>query len=697
MYALFSGFRSLRKPAFLLRALTLLLAAIVVTGCSTSFSPANAPYDNTTPGGLSGNVHGGRQPIVGAQIYLLEAGTGGNAGPSIAASAANLSRSLLLNSKASGYQTSKNTTGSPSTNPLYGDYYVSTDSTGSFSVSGEYTCTQGMQVYLYSVGGVTGGNTTANPAAGLMAVLGQCPASGTFVGDVNYVYMNEISTVAAAYAIAGYASDAVHVSSSNSALAQVGIANAFSNASNLYDISARTAGLVANTEPVGKNGTVPQTTIHALANSLAACVNSTSSTSAQCGTNLFDEVESAGASGTVATDTATEAIYIAHNPQTNVSTVFNNTSAIGTPWEPTLGTAPNDWTVGIVFTDDSLDAPQGLAIDAEGNAWVSNSSGDTVTEFSPLGKVLSPAGGYTGSGMSGPEGIVIDASGYVWIANSGASLVSRLYGSNAVTPNKPGDAATGFTSGCSDSSLVSSHALAVTAAGKVWATGTNHTADVEFNSTCTAPFTADTSTDFGYGVAVDIAGDIWIANDNKNDISLLENSSTGASLGDFTHSGVSGPHSTAVDASGNVWVGDGNGVISKIYGSNAVTPNVTGDNFTGSPFTGGLTSANEEFMWGIAIDGAGMVWANLTDASKTTYIFLFDGAGTYLSGSKGLGSQWVGSGNTQAGLAIDGSGNIWLPAADSTLTELVGAASPVVTPIVANLLSPYGTAAVNRP
>ncbi len=37
-----------------------------------------------------------------------------------------------------------------------GDYYVTTGSDGSFSISGDYTCTAGQQVYLYAVGGDPG-------------------------------------------------------------------------------------------------------------------------------------------------------------------------------------------------------------------------------------------------------------------------------------------------------------------------------------------------------------------------------------------------------------------------------------------------------------------------------------------------------------------------------------------------------------
>ena len=70
--------------------------------------------------------------------------------------------------------------------------------------------------------GLTGG--TNNTASGLLAALGTCPGTAGTTGNVFssslYVVMNEVSTVATAYALAGFATDAVHISSSGTALQQ---------------------------------------------------------------------------------------------------------------------------------------------------------------------------------------------------------------------------------------------------------------------------------------------------------------------------------------------------------------------------------------------------------------------------------------------------------------------------------------------
>ena len=65
--------------------------------------------------------------------------------------------------------------------------------------------------------------------------------------------INEVTTIATAYAIAGSAVDATHVSSSGTALAQVGVTNAFTNYANLANGAT---GVALATTPSG-NGAVP--------------------------------------------------------------------------------------------------------------------------------------------------------------------------------------------------------------------------------------------------------------------------------------------------------------------------------------------------------------------------------------------------------------------------------------------------------
>ena len=126
-------------------------------------------------------------------------------------------------------------------------------------------CDAETSLYVYTRGGDSG--MGKNDAATELAAIGPCPQAQA---DVPPVIVNEVTTVAMSFALAGFANDALHIASSGSPLALVGVANAFVNASNLAPI---TTGLAPATLRSG-SATVPQATIDTLANILFSCIHS---------------------------------------------------------------------------------------------------------------------------------------------------------------------------------------------------------------------------------------------------------------------------------------------------------------------------------------------------------------------------------------------------------------------------------------
>jgi len=654
-----------------LALLSLLPLATLLTGCSASFSPDLTPTTEVVAGQpFSATVMGGRQPVAGAHVYLLAADTTGYG---------HASDSLFLPYTGSTSQTVLDTSGGPTN----GYYYIATSAVGALNVvSAEYNCTVGQVVYLYALGGnpgnpVTGPNAGANSAAGMMSVLGVCEAGGNFsaigAGGVN---LNEISTVAAAYSMAGFATDALHVASNSTALSKQGLTNAFNNAANLYNISAGPQA-VANTKTVSGSGTVPQQQINTLANILAACVNSTGPTSLTC-SPLLSHALSGGASGTAPTDTATAAINIAHFPSNAVSTIFGVQGTVVT-WLPNYTSAPNDLSVEISFTDASISGPFSVAIDNGGNAWVSNNhfptSGAPVTKISSSGTVTSY--GASNMNIEGPSGLAIDASDNVWFADASYS-VFKMSSSGSF-----GTATAGYTSdGFSNIPL----SVAIDPSGNVW-TASQSGPVVEFSGGG-----ADLTSDNGfampnrtaaYSVTTDTGGNAFYAN----------NATTGGVF-EFSAEGVRAnttPYGTSPAEKDTLAVatGPGNAIWAVNDSNNLFELNDSGTLISGGGSGvysgGGLANGSA-----IALDGAGSVWiANAGGAGVSA----FTSAGVALSGSKGYGSS-SGVVLGAKGIAIDGSGNVWVTSpGSSSVTELVGAATPVVTPIVASLVAPYSNAA----
>ena len=244
--------------------------------------------------------------------------------------------------------------------------------------------------------------------------------------------------------------------------------------------------------------------IYTLGNILAACVNSTGPASTGCST-LFSNAMSGGTSGTVATDTATATINIAHNPGASITNLYGLQVATS-PFPNELTSQPNDFTIGLSFTGGGLTGPNSIAIDASGNAWIADYGSHNISKFSSLGVALSPSGGYTGGGLYFPDSIAIDLSGNAWVANHNNSSISKF--SNAGTALSP--SSTGYTGG---------------------------------------------GVDVPESVAIDGSGNVWTANDANNSVS--EFSSAGAALSPSTGylgGGLNEPFSVAIDGSGNAWV-----------------------------------------------------------------------------------------------------------------------------------------------
>ena len=613
-----------------------ILPLLLLTGCA--LGPSATP---TLQQGASirGNVHGGQQPIVGAHVYLFAANTTGYGNASVS----------TLSPSAPGAATDSVGT------------YVTTAADGGFSITGDYTCTSGTQLYIYTLGGNPGAGS--NPAAGLLAILGQCPASGTFATTVPYIWINEVSTVAASYAMAGYATDATHVSTSGSPLAQTGIANAFANAANLASIST---GSALATTPAG-NGTIPRARINTLANILASCINSTGAitgpaTPTTCYT-LFNNSMSNGTTGTIPNDTAAAAINIAHYPALHISALYGLVSG-HQAFAPGLASQPNDFVLGINFTGSGLYEPNSMAIDAEGDAWISNNFGNSVTELSSSGAVLSGSGGFTGGGLSQPGSIAIDESGNAWVtsASSGGSMV-KFSSSGSILSGS-----TGYTAG----SISTPKLVAIDSTGNAWVTcGGDAVVKLSGAGVPLSGSAGYKSSGFQRpnAIAIDGSGNAWVSTlSGTNTIFKLSNSGSFLSpAGGYPASEVADAPSIAIDSSGDVWAVGAQNNVTKISTSGASLLEVTED---------GADS--------VAIDGAGNAWAA---SVANTVVSGVSNSGSAISGTLGYNGGVI---TSPVFVAVDGSGDIWVlneafGSPGTGVTELIGASTPVVTPIAAGV------------
>jgi hypothetical protein len=207
-----------------------------------------------------------------------------------------------------------------------------------------------------------------------------------------------------------------------------------------------------------------------------------------------------------------------------------------------------------------LDAPNSIAIDATGNAWTANYSGNSLSKFSNAGVALSPSTGYIGGGLYYPYSIAIDGSGDAWIAGGFGISASLSKFSNAGVALSP---STGYTGGGLDYPV----SVAIDGPGNAWIADSVTTVS-EFSSAGTA---ISPSTGYISGgdilpsfIAIDGSGNAWTANPYGNSFSEFSSAgtalspidgytSTGQSAG-YVFTGLSTPTSIAIDGSGDVWI-----------------------------------------------------------------------------------------------------------------------------------------------
>lgn len=605
-------------------AAALLLAAGLVAGCGAG--PAETAVAG--PVTLNGSVLGGQQGVAGATIKLYSAGKSGN--------------------------------GSAATSLL--TVPVTTDRFGFFGITGDYSCANSSdQVYIVALGGNPGVGQN-NAAIAMMAALGNC---GDLLasGANRFIFMNEITTVAAAWALAPFMTGPANLgASSTNAL---GLGNAFLDAALLANT---TTGNVA----ASSNGlTIEGGKVTALADALASCINSTG---VACGP-LFSAATPAG--GTAPTDTITAALDIVKNPGHNVQAVWNTIPATP-PFPTTLTQAPNDWTmtatiplVQTSYQGYQLTGPTQVDIDATGTVWVAGFYG-ILNGVTPQGALLSTAGFGVGA-LNESYGLAIDTSGYLWVSNEESSphaygSVSKFQGGGMASPGAviAGNGGTNFY----DNSIDYPYDVTADASGHVFLPNYHSGAATEYSTSTNAPVATllgAGSSAFPLAAAADGAGGVWLANSSSNTVTHA--------LANGTSSNVNccdGADGLATDAAGHVWVAN-------YQGSSVSAVSFAGTVLVNQTTAGGITNPSR-----LAVDAGGTVWiANYHGSSISA---LSSGTvagepaiGTALSPSGGLGLD---ANLLEPYAAVpDRSGNLWVSNFyNDDLVMFFGLATPTKTP-----------------
>jgi len=309
------------------------------------------------------------------------------------------------------------------------------------------------------------------------------------------------------------------------------------------------------------------------------------------------------------------------------------------------GTAGSSGSTDGTGSAARFSSPHGVAVDTAGNVFVADTFNHTIRKITSAGVVTTLAGTAGSSGSTDgtgsaarfdfPASVSVDSAGNVYVADTFNHTIRKVTSGGVVTTL----AGTAGSSGSTD--------------------GTGSAARFDFPTS----------------VSVDTAGNVFVADSGNNTIRKVTNAGVVTTLAglagfpgstDATGSAArfSSPHGVAVDTAGNVFVADRNNhTIRKVTSAGVVTTLAGTAGSSGSTDATG-SAARFDNPIGVTVDTAGNVFVADTYNSTIRKV-TSGGVVTTLAGTAGVNGSNDGTGsaarfNLPHGVAVDALGNVFV-------------------------------------
>jgi sugar lactone lactonase YvrE len=377
-------------------------------------------------------------------------------------------------------------------------------------------------------------------------------------------------------------------------------------------------------------------------------------------------------------------------------------------------------------TAAEINKPEGVCVDVYGNLYIADKANSRIRMVNKSGVISTFAGmstsGYSGDGgpaivaeLNTPVGLITDDTGNVYLADS-KNFVIRKVDTAGTISTVVGDGTGGY-SGNMGAALLASTGLpdgvASDAAGNIYFADqlTSVIRKISPDSVITtvagigvpgysgdAGPAINAGLNRAAGVAVDAAGNVYIADCNNNRIRKYDtttgiiNTVAGTGIAGFSGDGgpagaamLKSPYAIAVDAAGNIYFSDlGNYRIRKINTSGIITT-VAGDGVQGYNGNNKPALATElSLPLGIAVDSKGNLYIADNGQEMVRKVGTNDTI-TTVAGDGYIGSSGDGGPATAAemngptGVSVDNIGNIYVSDASNNTVRFINTAGNIYT------------------
>jgi hypothetical protein len=305
-------------------------------------------------------------------------------------------------------------------------------------------------------------------------------------------------------------------------------------------------------------------------------------------------------------------VWIPNNQQNTVTEL----NPLGAPLSPNATSSGNPGG----YPETNLNGPYSVAVDLSGNAWVGNSAG-TISVLGPQGSMnaLSPV---TGTGLGSAVAVAFDASGNLWAVdlNNQVDYINTTTKATLAAYNSPGN-------------IAGPEAVAVDDANDAWVLAGSNLKVARLNNSGVLLAIGPGLNDNVGSVEIDASGNAWVPEAGNVEKFTASGSNVSYTISS-TASGISNPGGLSIDGAGDVWIASAGGANGQSANPDVLEVTSGGSLVAGESANGYTGSGPVNTPIWTAVDASGNLWvlngnSSLGSGASTVTEYVGAAAPTY--------------------------------------------------------------------